>query len=261
MAKNQPIGFFDSGVGLYSVLKETKKLLPGESYVIYADQGHNPYGEKSQQQIIKYAREATNFLVKKHQIKMMVIACNTATVLALDYLRKHFNLPFIGTVPAVKPALNSNKKSKIAIMSTPATAKSVYLKKLINLYGEENQVLPIGCSGLEEAIEVLDRGKIDLFLTKYLDEAKKFRAEKIVLGCTHYPLVKGRIRQHLSRNMKIIDSSGAIARRIRVVLWENNLMSQQRQKDVFYTTGEEEMFSQVSSKLLKRKVLVTKLNA
>ncbi len=260
MNKNQPIGFFDSGVGLFSVLKETKKLLPNENYVIYADQGRNPYGEKSQHQIIKYAHEATSFLINKHHIKMMVLACNTATVLALDHLRKHFRLPFIGTVPAIKPAFDKDKKSRVAIMSTPATAKSDYLKKLINLYGDEKLTLPIGCSGLEEAIEILDYQKIDRALIKYIGEAKKFKAEKIVLGCTHYPLIKNKIKQRLDSNIKVIDSSGAIAKRIEAVLSENNQVSSKRQRDIFYTTGNEKIFSEISSKLLKYKVYATKIN-
>src|SRR3989344_26660 len=114
MKSNNPIGFFDSGVGQLSVLLEVKKFLPWENYVIFADQVHNPYGDKSEAQIKRYTKEAT--------------------VLALSYLRENFDIPIVGTVPAVKSAYNKSKKLKVAVMSTPATAKSKYLDDLVQKF-------------------------------------------------------------------------------------------------------------------------------
>src|SRR3990167_5920817 len=195
MVNNRPIGFFDSGVGLFSTLVETKKLLPNENFVIFADQSHNPYGEKSGHQIRKFARTATEFLIIKHNIKMMVLACNTATVLALDYLRKNFDIPIVGTVPAVKPAFEGHKQVRVAIMSTPATAKSKYLDSLINDFGEPTKTLKVGCTGLEEAIEVWDHTAIETCLDQYIKKINSAGPNVVVLGCTHYPLIRDLIRK------------------------------------------------------------------
>lgn len=258
MTKNQKIAFYDSGVGLLSVLLETKKALPKENFVIFADQANNPYGEKSQEQIKKFAYRSTKFLIDKHNIKMMVLACNTATVLALDHLRSNFKIPIIGVVPAVKPAAQKSKNGKIAIMSTPATAKSTYLKKLIAAHAKNAKTLRLGCAGLEEAIEVLDRKKINNLLGNYASSVNKFGADTLVLGCTHYPLVKNQLQKYLKKDIEIIDSGQAIARRIKDVLTELGLTSMVREKNLYYTTGDPQTFSRVSSYFLKSKVSAQK---
>lgn len=257
---NNPIGFFDSGVGLLSVLAETKKLLTHENFVIFADQGNNPFGEKSEKQIKNYATDATKFLIKKHNIKMMVLACNTATVLALDHLRKKFGIPIVGTVPAVKPAFKNSKSVKVAIMSTPATVKSKYLSDLVDEFGRVANTLKIGCNGLEEAIEILDYKKIDDLLKRHLAKVKSFKADVIVLGCTHYPLIKSKIQNSLGKDIKVIDSGQAIARRIKQVLSGNQLLSKSRREDLFYTTGNPKQFSKVACILLRQTVKVLKAN-
>lgn len=254
MADPRPIGFFDSGVGLISVLSETKKLLPHENFVIYADQIHNPYGERSEKQIKSYATAATDFLVKKHKIKMMVLACNTATVLALDHLRREFDLPFVGTVPAIKPAVVRSKNKRIAIMSTPATARSKYLNDLVKKYAKGAQILKIGCDGLEEAIEILDKTQIIKLIRKFAKKIKEFKADTVVLGCTHYPLFKKEISDGLGRRAEIIDSGEAIAKQIKRVLQDSGLTSQRRTGDVYYTTGDVSIFSKITSRILKQKI-------
>lgn len=254
MTDNRPIAFFDSGVGLLSVLKNTQKILPLENFIVFADQGHNPYGEKSSGQIRKFALDATNFLIKKHDIKMMVLACNTASVLALSYLREKFPIPIIGVVPAVKPALKFSTNKKIAVMSTPATAKSKYLGDLIKQYSNGSKVLKLGCSGLEEAIEILDTDTIKALLDKYTAKIGDFGADTVVLGCTHYPLVKSQIIKRLFR-VKLIDSGEAVARNIQNSLEKDNLTSAKRTGDIYYTTGNSVLFSQVATRILKRRII------
>lgn len=251
---NQPIGFFDSGVGQLSIIIETQKLLPRENFVVFADQKHNPYGQKSQRQVRKYCIDATRFLIKNHQIKMMVLACNTATVLALDHLRRNFDLPIIGTVPAVKPAFHASKNKKIAIMSTPATAKSEYLADLIRKYASTAKVIKIGCDNLEEAIEILDKSQIKLLLKKYLAKVRQFGADVVVLGCTHYPLVKSQIKRGFGSEVKIIDSGSAIAKRIKEILEAASQLSSKCRGDIYYTTGSPKIFSKVASALLDKKI-------
>ena len=259
MKSNNPIGFFDSGVGQLSVLLEVKKFLPWENYVIFADQVHNPYGDKSEAQIKRYTKEATAFLIRKHQIKMMVLACNTATVLALSYLRENFDIPIVGTVPAVKSAYNKSKKLKVAVMSTPATAKSKYLDDLVQKFENGAGTLKIGCYGLEEAIEVLDNKKIDKLIKTYTKKIKDFGADVVVLGCTHYPLIKTLIQKQLRRTATIIDSGRPIARHIRQVLENNKELSKKKHADIYYTTGSPQLFARVASKFLKHKITAQKL--
>lgn len=251
--KNNPIAFFDSGVGLFSVLDQTRKILPLENYVIFADQDHNPYGEKTRQQIVSYTEGATQFLLSKHRIKMLVLACNTATVLALEKLRKKFDIPIIGTVPAVKVACQDPKARRVVVMSTPATAKSAYLKDLIGRFSTGKKTLTVGCVGLEEAIEILDRVKIDKVLNKYIPKIEKFHPDTVVLGCTHYPLIRKEIEARLEK-VKVIDSGEAIAKQIKRVLQDSGLASQKRTGDVYYTTGDVSIFSKITSKILKQKI-------
>ena len=255
---NNPIGFFDSGVGLISVLIETKKLLPKENFVIFADQKHNPFGQKSKKQVKKYMLQATKFLMEKHNIKMMVIACNTASVLGLDYLRKQFHIPVIGVVPSVKTAYEFTETKKIVVMSTPATTRSPYLEDLVKKFGKGIKTFKLGCGGLEEAIEILDEKEIEKVLDKYIKRIKKFNPDIVVLGCTHYPLIRSEIQKKLGK-IKIIDSGPAIAKRIKEVLGNSNQLSSKRESDIYYTTGKPQVFSQIVSVFLNQQIEAKKV--
>jgi len=250
MIDNRPIGLFDSGVGGLSVLKEVKKILPFESFIFFADQKNNPYGKKNKKELIDLTTNITRFLIEKN-IKALVVACNTATCYVLPHLRKSFNIPIIGVVPAVKPATKLTKNGRIVVMSTPATAKSEYLSQLIKKNAKEFKVLKIGCADLEEAVEYLERKKISKLLDKYVSIIKKFQADVIVLGCTHFPFLKLDIKKRVGKRTVIIDSGEAIARRVRTLLKENKSLSAKKSSDLYFTTGDEQIFSKVASKLLK----------
>ena len=258
MADSRPIGLFDSGVGGLSVLLEITKVLPGESFVFLADQGHNPYGEKSPKELQDLSLRIAKFLLG-FDSKLLVVACNTATCYALDTLRSTFNIPIVGVVPAIKPAASQTKKKKIAIISTPATAKSDYLSQLVADHADNLAVLKLGCDGLEESIEYLKFSKITTLLKKYTGEIKKFGADVVVLGCTHYPFVKEEIRQKLGPKVKIIDSGSAIAARTRSILAARNELAQGPSKDLYFTTGNAKIFSKVASTLLQYNVVAQKV--
>lgn len=253
MSDNRPIGVFDSGVGGLSVLREIKKILPEESFIFLADQGHNPYGEKSRKQLENLSERITRFLLS-YNIKALVIACNTATCYALDYLRSKFKLPIIGVVPAVKPAASLTKNGKIAIMSTPATAKSQYLASLVSEFAGHLDVLNLGCDGLEESIEYLKMKNISKLLDKYTYEIRKFGADVVVLGCTHFPFFKEDIKKKIESNVKIIDSGQAVAKRLTSILKERKGFATKGSMDLYFTTADLRKFSQVATKLLKCKV-------
>lgn len=251
--KNSPIGLFDSGVGGLSVFLEVKKLLPQREYIFLADQAHVPYGKKTQKELQNLSVRITKFLLQNN-IGILVVACNTATCYALDYLRQKFRIPIIGVVPAIKPAAKLTKNNKIAVMSTPATAKSTYLKDLAKKFAQEKNVLLLGCKGLEDAVETLDRKAIKSLLDKYTKEVYDFGADTVVLGCTHYPFLKAQIRERLGSKVHVLDSGKAIARRTKQILKEAGNNTKKRAGETFFTTGDPQEFSQVASQLLKYKV-------
>lgn len=249
MADSRPIGLFDSGVGGLSVLLEIAKSMPNENFVFLADQLHNPYGAKAKSELEDLSERITYFLLKR-KIKALVIACNTATCYAMDYLRFNFDIPIVGVVPAVRPSAKLTKTGKIAIMSTPATAKSAYLASLVLEFAENRQCLKLGCGGLEESVETLDKKAWDDLLDTYTGKIQKFGADVIVLGCTHFPFLKKDIKKRMGPKVKVIDSGAAIARRVKYLLTKKGALSPKKDKDLFFTTGDAKEFSRVASVLL-----------
>lgn len=257
MADNRPIGLFDSGVGGLSILKEIKRLLPKENLVFLADQANVPYGQKTKKELNELTERITRFLMN-HDIKLLVVACNTATCYSLDHLRSTFTIPIVGVVPAIKPAAYLSKMGKIAIMATPATAKSAYLKKLIKEFAPTLNVFRIGCEGLEESVEYLKLKEICRLLDLYLNKVKKTGSDVIVLGCTHYPFLKQEIKKRINGNIRIIDSSRAIGDRVETILKNSTSFAQRKVQELYYTTADPQQFSKVASTLLKYKVTAQK---
>lgn len=251
----RPIGVFDSGVGGLSVLKELVKLMPKENYIFVADQINVPYGEKSKKELEKETLKICGFLVSKNA-KVVVIACNTATCYAIDFLRTNIKTPIVGTVPAVKPAIGKTKAGVIAVMSTPATSKSIYLKNLIKDCADGARVLNIGCPDLENTVEtgMLNSLKVRHLLLKYTKPIKKAGADVVVLGCTHYPFLKSQIKKFLGNNVEIIDSGKAIAKRTKEVIQQMGAFNGCGDRTDFYTTGNSAQFSKVASSLMKRPI-------
>lgn len=257
MSDNRPIGLFDSGVGGLSVLAEIKSLLPAESFIFLADQANIPYGQKTKKQLNELTERITRFLLT-HDIKLLVVACNTATCYAIDHLRSTFSIPIVGVVPAIKPAANLTREGKIAIMATPATSKSAYLKKLIKEFAPALDVFRVGCDGLEESVEYLKLKEVYRLLDLYLDKVKKTGSDVIVLGCTHYPFLKEEIKKRISGNIRVIDSGRAIATRVESILKDSASFAKENARGLYYTTGDPRRFSKVASTLLKYKVIASK---
>src|SRR3989344_2004250 len=258
---NRPIGVFDSGVGGLSIFVELKKLLPHENFVFFADQKNVPYGEKSKKELVGFMYKVVDYLKDKHDIKMFVIACNTATCFTIKGLRARYAMPMVGTEPAVKPASQGTKTGTIAIISTPATSKSKTVKKLINDYGNGITVLNIGCKNLENTVEKgnLENPEVNKLLRKYLKEVKNSNTDQLVLGCTHYPLLKIAIEKILGPSVKLVDSGQAIARHTRSLLQTHKILSKGKGTTAYFTTGSAKKFSKVASELLKHKIKANKI--
>lgn len=262
MSDQRPIGVFDSGVGGLSVLKELRKLLPGEDFIFIADQKYVPYGEKSTDELNALTLKISRFL-EKNKAKAIVVACNTATCHSIGHLRENVPLPFIGTVPAVKPAAQNTKTGVIGIISTPATSKSAYLKELIKAHAKGIRVVNIGCFNLENSVETgeLDSPEVEKLIYRYTAPLKKAGADAVVLGCTHYPFLKSKIRKALGAKVKLVDSGLAVAKRTKAVLAASDSLNKRKAggRVRYFTTGEPKLFNKAASGLLKTRVNSSRL--
>lgn len=249
---NRSIGVFDSGVGGLSIIKELKKLLPNETFIFVADQKNVPYGSKTREQLTSYADKIVNFLVNQKKVKAIVIACNTSTVYSIDFLRLKYKIPIIGTVPVIKTIAGLTKSGKTAVFSTPATAKSSYLTQLINKFAGGVTVYKIGGTGLEDLVEEgnLKNLKINKVLLKSLMPLKQKSVDALALGCTHYPFLRDQIEAIMGKDVVIVDSGGAVARRTKEVLSRENLLGNLVSDDCFYTTGNKAKFTKALKNLL-----------
>ena len=251
---NRPIGVFDSGVGGLSIWRAIRKLLPHESMAFFADSGHVPYGEKSTLALEDLAGRIARFLISK-DAKLIVVACNTATVHTIAYLRDAFpDVPFVGVVPVVKTLARRTRTGTIAVLSTPATSQSPYLAALIREFASDKKVINVGCDGLENMVESgqLRTRATNALLERHLAKVKGTAADVVGLGCTHYPFLRARIKRMLGSGVRLYDPSRPVARRVRQVLTEGDALGHNPAPDyTFYTTGDSALFGRVATKLLR----------
>ncbi len=251
---NRPIGVFDSGVGGLSVWRVVRKLLPQESLIFLADSGNVPYGEKTTTQIEGLTERIATFLLER-DAKMIVVACNTATVHGLAHLREKFpQIPFVGVVPVVKTLSSRTRTGTIAVLSTPATSKSDYLAGLIKEFAPDKLVVNVGCDGLEDMVEngVTSRKATTALLERHLAPVIDSDADVVGLGCTHYPFLRGRIKSMLGPGVTLYDPSRPVARRVRQLLQQQDAFAENPAPTFeFYTTGNVEVFARVASRLLR----------
>ncbi len=221
---NNKIGMFDSGIGGLTVLKELRKLLPNENYIYYADSKNNPYGEKSDSELMNIVTNIVDFLISR-EVKIIVIACNTATTRCINRLRKMYpNMIFVGTEPAIKVACDKNYKNTL-VMATPGTIKSERTHELVKLNKKRDQKITLlSCKGLADAIESGNKDNVNKVLHKLLDKYVDEGIDSIVLGCTHYPHAKKNIKE-LFPNAKLIDGNKGVSRQVKRQLESHNLLN------------------------------------
>ena len=235
-----PIGVFDSGVGGLSVLQEIRRALPEEDLIYVADSKYAPYGEQSERTIEQRSIAIAEFLVGE-SAKAIVVACNTATGVAIDTLRSRFAVPVVGIEPAVKPATLKTKSGVIGVLATRQTLASAKFSRLVAAYGADVQVISQPCPGLVEQVE---QGDLSSDATRTLVEACVVPllakgADTLVLGCTHYPFLTPVIRTVAGPSVAILDPSVAVASELRRRLQMNELLSRRAQpgRDRFWTSG------------------------
>lgn len=250
---NKPIGVFDSGVGGLTVAKELMRHLPKEKIIYFGDTARVPYGIKSAETVTKFSLENILFLLKKN-VKLVVVACNTASSLALPKIRKHFNVPIIGVIiPGAKEAVSITKNKRIGIIATRATTRSKSYVKEIKRLDPRIKIFSVACPlfvPLAEEGWLNSRVAEDVAKT-YLAPFKKYKIDTLILGCTHYPLLKSIIRKVLGKNIVLIDSATQVALEVKQILDENSLHSKfKNPSHQFYVTDEPNNFKEFAMNFL-----------
>lgn len=221
---NKSIGFFDSGVGGLSVLKEACALMPEENYIYYGDSANAPYGEKSREEIFELTMRGIGYLMS-NDIKALVIACNTATSAVIDELRKEVDIPVIGMEPAIKPALAA-VEGKVLMMATPATIRLERYNNLLERFNARERVVNLACNKLAGMIEhnVLSHSnELQDYLAGLLAPYKNTGIQGIVLGCTHYVFIKEDIKEAFGEDVLIFDGNRGTVNRLKSVLEEKGI--------------------------------------
>lgn len=227
---NNPIGIYDSGFGGLSVWRELYRALPDESLIYLGDGKNCPYGSLDEESIRTYATEAVECLLRQG-CKMVVVACNTATAAAIGFLRERFpHLPIVGLEPAVKPACKLSRTKRVAVLATESSLRSEKFRRAIEQYSGDVEVLSVVGKGFVEAVEAGDeqseatREKVAAVIEPLIQQG----VDVVVLGCTHYPFLKGVIREVVGdRNVTIIDSGEAVGNRVQSLLERYDLRAEE----------------------------------
>lgn len=264
---NRPIGIFDSGAGGLSIAKKMTEALPDESFIYMADSKFSPYGEIANTQIINRVNVISDWLAAQH-CKAIVIACNTATVNAIDQLRERLSLPIIGVEPAIKPATSMSAPSNIAILVTQATANNARFLALVDKYSSQQAVHIQPCLGL---VELIEKGKLasrefSELLKQYLSPIIEKKISTLVLGCTHYPFMADQIKRLMPYQVTLIETATPVTNQLTRQLKKHALLADSTNRTYakhtntnlpqyqFFTSLLTEQVSQVYSQLWQSKI-------
>ena len=252
-ANNQYIGVFDSGLGGLTVLKELKRKMPKESFIYFGDTGHLPYGNKSKDSIIEYSLSIVKFLINQN-IKAIIVACNTASAVALDVLKQEYSIPILNVIdPSIRRAINKSKTKAIGVIGTETTISSQAYKKKIRAINKNikgiSQPCPLFVPIIEEGL-INQKFSIDI-ANFYLKNISSSEIDTLILGCTHYPLFKNIITQIINPNILIIDSAKETARCVLEHSSKKQLLSKENKStDKYYVSDKPEQFDQLANMFL-----------
>lgn len=247
MGKNDAIGVFDSGLGGLTAVRVLKKILPDEKIIYFGDTGRVPYGTRSPEIITKYALDDMNFL-SSFGLKAALVACGTVSSVALGALREAFDIPITGVVEAsAKKACALSANKRVSLLATPATVKNAAHERYINENFDGYSVMGIGCPMfvplVENAYVARDCKVTRIIADEYISKLSEFAPDCIILGCTHYPIIRDIIldsaRELISDNVQIVDSGEEAAHEIKQFLIQNNLISDTKNGSVEYYVSDE----------------------
>jgi glutamate racemase len=242
-----PIGVFDSGFGGLSVLHAIRAVLPTQSMIYLADQAHVPYGTRSLEEVRQFSTGITRFLINQGA-KLIVVACNTASVAALKWLREEFpDMPFVGMEPAVKPAAEQTHSRVVGVLATYATFQGAMYASVVERFAQGVTILQDDCPGLVAEIEKgnLTGNETEKILRRALKPMLQKGVDTVVMGCTHYPFVIPLIQKITGPEVRVIDPAPAIARQVQRLLESHNLFSpiQSEKRIRFLTSGDTIQFA------------------
>lgn len=250
----RPIGVFDSGIGGVTVLKEIRKLLPKENIVYYADTARVPYGPRPAGEIQEFSLEAVNFLLKK-DIKLLVIACNTVTAVAFDYIVENVDIPVIGVIePGVRAVRNTKDIKRLGLIATKATVDSnAYQNRLKS----QNDDLIINAKACPMLVSIVEEGWADteiskLIVERYLENMKKDNIDALILACTHFPVLRNQIEECVE-DVRIIDPAEETALELEKVLKAYNILNESETDGEveFYVSDSAEKFKSIAKNLVE----------
>ena len=258
MSDNRPIGVFDSGIGGLTVVHEIKKLLPGENVIYFGDTARVPYGTKSKDTVTRFSVENVEFLMK-HNVKIIVVACNTASSLSLDFLKLCFKVPVIGVIaPGARMAVSSTRNNRIGVIGTRATVSSGAYEKAVKDISQSTKVFSHSCPLF---VPLVEEGWTEKNVTvsvaqEYLKPFKKSGVDTLILGCTHYPLLKNTIQKVMGKDVMLINSAREIAKEAKAVLDADGILNKSRgdKKYKFFVSDEPLRFAKMGERFLKMRI-------
>ena len=255
---NRSIGVFDSGLGGLTAVKKIMEELPGEHVIYFGDTGRVPYGTRSHETILKYTRSDIRFL-KSFDVKMIVIACGTASSVSLPGIKDEFDVPIVGVVDATSyAAVRATRNKKIGIIETPGTIKSGSYEKLIKEYDSEMQTFTRACPLF---VPLVENGHFNTPVTKlvveeYLEEIKAQGVDTLILGCTHYPLMKDAIREYMGDDVVLIDPGAEVSVYLKKRLAREDAFREEKEEKLYdyYVSDSVAGFSELASIFLETKI-------
>ncbi len=247
----EPIGVFDSGFGGLTVLNSLIRELPNENYIYFGDTARLPYGPRKAQDIVRFVEEIIEFLLT-YDTKLIVIACNTSSAVALKKVKKQFKIPIIGVIEAgVKSLIESNPHSKVGIIGTEGTIKSKSYQKAIR---DKNPNLTIFAKACPLFVPIVEEGLVNHEIARvtahyYLDDMVESGIESLVLGCTHYPLLKQTISEIVGDNVEIVDASMYISKEVEKILKKLKIENESAEKPYrkFFVSSDAKKFKIIAN--------------
>ena len=258
MSNHNPIGVFDSGLGGLTVVKELLNVLPHESIIYFGDTARVPYGTKSKETIIRFSQENTKVLLK-YRVKMVVVACNSCSSYALGHLRKMFRVPIVGVIePGASKAVYSTRNNKVGIIATQATIRSDQYPQTIKQFQKDITIFSKACPLF---VPLVEEGWLDKKVTvdvaqEYLAELKSKDIDTLILGCTHYPLLKNILHQVMGNKVTLIDSAQVVALEVKRLLQQLKIEcdNNTKPKHQFLISDRPQEFKRIASKFLGRPI-------
>ena len=254
----RPIGVFDSGVGGISVLRELVALMPNENFIFYGDSKNAPYGTKTLEEVRKLTLADAEYL-RSRNVKALVVACNTATSAAIHILREKYQkeIPVIGIEPALKPAVSVKENPRVLVMATPMTLREKKFHNLMQKFQDQAEIISLPCPGLVEFVErgELSGEALEHFLKNLFAPYQERKVDAVVLGCTHYPLVRKTIQKVLGSGVAVFDGGAGTARETLHKLKEYSLVSDAVTPGTvqFYNSTEDQAMIELSKYLLEQR--------